>query len=1055
MGYHVGYGRRTSLSPVTSFTVATSQGAAAWQARLTQFKDCSEDADLGFSASVTDSDVLEDGVTGVWHILGSLQRDVDQDGDGRPDGYSPGQIGSCPGRPAKLPVAPTDLCPLGADQSDADGDHVYGACDPDPYYRNTYVAGGSPAWPTVPPPPPKPLFGSIVGVSPGGGFWDSDQDRLIEGEDLCPTVPGGGSVTDPYSNWNSWGERLQFQEADGARDPGFFYRGNLCDPYPSTRTSWTETGVAHQDHKCVPFPRYESGGANVYEASVSVQAGRSANDPNPNAPDNRRFQVQPFRCACPSGSVEDCLERDTSPCFGERLLEAIPGDAAGSFWRPVQRPGCAQEPNGYCSPMTLPNGASSDVSWDWVKEFEDHPTHFPAGSVTVAPALDPNPPFAPTGGTEYSAGPYALWTATVEGESFQSPPGLAFSTPANARFPEPERTDPGAALVDVASPESRSLRSAFAPPVDLQSGYVRWLPPGSDCQLPPLIDPCAVASCDWLQWWNWLVFPPDIARVGGGLLHDWTIADAWYWQRRGDRLGDTYLATREVSDLRAQVEEPDHWSAERPGHVAILNAGQAAPALMFVELSDTAARWVLMQAVAQDTVFRRLAEGDMPTAVTNQARLISDPRGQGAVLLDPELNAFLAFDFVLRQWLPQDLPSVTVFDLVSSAPALSGTQLYTAPRANSPGWIVDVYTGAAATWTLPELSRTGARLTPTLDGNGLLFAGGTDQAGPHDDVWLVPFGSDAAPSPIQLVSDSSSPNPKASARALLGYSYGGPVLSVGSDAEGVGISLRSSSGSQWSSPVCLPPDLTSLAAFASSQLWVGAGAGVHSHGSWASVASQGNARIGVGAELGSITTDGGISIGFGARLAGDVTASGSVVNHGVVSGEVRQHASMGLSGLGCFDVVFSPATEGAWVAPRASRAVAPGSYTAAKVLPRGTLRLRAGSYFFKRFEVSPLARVELDTTDGPIRIYVQEKLVTLGDWADATHGAERLLVGYFGVAPLTLVRPFAGTLIAPHASVVLANWEPNAFTGAFFAQKLNLLPGTQLDLMPFRGEILP
>src|SRR5690606_32883610 len=121
----------------------------------------------------------------------------------------------------------------------------------------------------------------------------------------------------------------------------------------------------------------------------------------------------------------------------------------------------------------------------------------------------------------------------------------------------------------------------------------------------------------------------------------------------------------------------------------------------------------------------------------------------------------------------------------------------------------------------------------------------------------------------------------------LGYSYGGPVLSVGSDTEGVGINLRSSSGSQWSPPICLSPDLKSLAAFASDQLWIAAGARVRSHGSWASVASQGNARIGVGAELGSVTTDGGISVGFGARLAGDVTASGSVVTHGVVSGEMH------------------------------------------------------------------------------------------------------------------------------------------------------------------------
>ncbi len=72
----------------------------------------------------------------------------------------------------------------------------------------------------------------------------------------------------------------------------------------------------------------------------------------------------------------------------------------------------------------------------------------------------------------------------------------------------------------------------------------------------------------------------------------------------------------------------------------------------------------------------------------------------------------------------------------------------------------------------------------------------------------------------------------------------------------------------------------------------------------------------------------------------------------------------------------------------------------------------------------------------------------------ASDDASRVAVAYIGKKALTLVRPFAGTLIAPEASVLLANWEPSAFRGAFYAQELSVLPGTELSFVPFRGRIL-
>ncbi|MBX3184757.1 MAG: hypothetical protein KIT72_04865 [Polyangiaceae bacterium] len=869
-------------------------------------------------------------------------------------------------------------------------------------------------------------------------------------------MAGGGSVNNPIFNSNAWGEKRDFEDYDAIRDPGFLYRGNTCDPYPATTTRWEAIGTPDQTPKCAVFPRAEWGGADEYKLRVRVTAGRSAFDPNRDAPENRQFLVQPFRCTCPDGEEETCTIDDSGPCFAERMQAATPGDDPGTSWRPIQRPGCSIADDGYCRPMTLANHGGGEVTWEWLKEFQDHPDHFPPGTITAESEFETLPPFNPTGRTIFSAGPHAQWTLALEGASFVAAPGLAFTPIQGARFPEPERTDAGAVLENIFSPESRKLRSSFAPPVRLRSPYAKWLPIGPGCQPEPLFDPCVVAACDMRRWWEWTVLPPDLDRVGGGLLRDGVLPDVWFWQRRGDRLVDTYLGQEGIGVLSLGLDEASHWAAQAVGHTALTSGGAGALQVLFVENSPTQARWARLEAVSQEVdrvVFALSAEGELPSAVTSHARLISDPTGPGAVLLDPELDVLLSFDFALGEWLPQSL-SIPVASLTGGAAVLVGDRLYVAPTPSSSGQVVNIDSGEAGEWALPSLSRAGMRLTPSLDGQGLLLSGGVDAAGSHDDVWLIRFNEEGVINPERLVADSRTPSPAHATRALVGYADGAPLLSVGSGQGGDGLSSRPVAGGQWTPAACLPPDLNSLAAYSSSQLWLGAGARLLSPGGAASAASQGDLRVGVGASLGSAWSAADLSIGLGAQLAGDAVAGGGVMNHGAVAGQVTPSAAMALSDLSCLQVTFPPSSATVDVLPGFTKALAPGSYARVKLLPRAKLRLRAGSYFIKRFEALPLARVELDTTEGPVRLYVQDQLSMLGDWEAGAGGAERILLSYLGSSPITWVRPFAGTLIAPNAAVTLGSWE-GALRGAFFARELNVLPAVQVHHVRFRGELLP
>ncbi|MBX3184999.1 MAG: hypothetical protein KF915_20420 [Polyangiaceae bacterium] len=1012
-------------------------------------------SNLGYSPSIIDPTFYD--VSGIWGQLKfSRPSQLDLDGDGTPDIYGYARSSICLTEPSTEPVIPTDRCPFDANDADdpnADGDALYGACDPDPFYRNQYVGGGSEDWPSYRRTGSESPWVTSSRFHPRGGFWDSDGDGHVEGEDLCPTVPGGGALWDPTSNWNAWGEDFNFAFDDGRRDVGFLYRGNRCDPYPATLTQWTSFGEPYDTvSQCSTSLRYEKGGAEQYELQVRVQAGKSANDPALHDPgDNREFQVQPFRCACPSGPLYDCMTNDLSPCYEQRLVWAEPQTDPGELWRPVQRPGCPLDEYGYCLPLTLPNHTSTTVTWDWFQEYQNSPDHFPSGSVTTSPEHYPG--ITPSGGLEYMAGNYGLWTATLEGASFSSPPGLAFNTPVDARFPEPERINAGAVLHDITGRESRSLRSSFATPVQVRGPYIRLTQPGSHCEEEPLFDPCVVAGCGFSRWWQWTVRPAERDRLGSGLFRDLILTDVWFWQRRGGRLLDTYLGKADTGILSLALDEVNHWAAGAAGQVTLLSAGEVAPSLLFVEHSTEQARWVRLEAIGQDAdrvVFTPTAEGTLPTAITSHARLISDPRGQAVALIEPELDELFSFDPALQRWLPQPL-SVLAASLAQDTVTLAGGRLYVAPTPSSGGWTVDIYSGEATEWALP-LARAGARLTPSVDGQGLLLSGGADAAGAHDDVWFIPFAGDA---PHLLVADSSTPKPEHATRALVSYSDGTQLVSVGAGQDGRGIARRASKGATWSAPECLPLDLKVQVAYSASQLWVGAGAQLFNVNGLANAASQGDARVGIGASLGSLLTAGNLSIGIGAQLSGDAFASGSVINHGAVAGQVSQGAAVQLSDLSCFQVAFPPAGGAVDVLPHVTRTLAPGSYARAKLLPKATLKLRAGSYFFKRFEALPLARVELDTSAGPVRIFVQEQLSMLGNWEGGPAGAERILLAYLGSSPLTWVRPLAGTLLAPSAAVTLGNWEEGALRGAFFAHELNVLPGVHLHHVPFRAELLP
>ena len=226
----------------------------------------------------------------------------------------------------------------------------------------------------------------------------------------------------------------------------------------------------------------------------------------------------------------------------------------------------------------------------------------------------------------------------------------------------------------------------------------------------------------------------------------------------------------------------------------------------------------------------------------------------------------------------------------------------------------------------------------------------------------------------------------------------------------------------------------------------------------------------------SVETAGGdgviVNLGMGTATLGvgthvkDVWSRGPLVVHtdGVVDGTVRARSTIALKNRavvrGTIDsqAVFDPLRRVSWnavlgsaslgdvsISPKGASALAPGRYGRVLVQPKATLRIQPGVYAADELRIQPGARVEVDPP-GPLVFYV---LSSMGyDGPSLGSNPDSFLLAYDGSEPLFLNEPFAGTVLAPNARLVLAKVD-GRHTGAWFAGSIEVRPGVVVEHRPF------
>jgi hypothetical protein len=133
------------------------------------------------------------------------------------------------------------------------------------------------------------------------------------------------------------------------------------------------------------------------------------------------------------------------------------------------------------------------------------------------------------------------------------------------------------------------------------------------------------------------------------------------------------------------------------------------------------------------------------------------------------------------------------------------------------------------------------------------------------------------------------------------------------------------------------------------------------------------------------------------------------------------------------------------VGPDQQKVLAPGNFGAVSIQSRAKVTLSAGTYYFDGLGVEPQAEIALNTSGGPVVIYVRDTLMFRGKLSGSI-SSSTLLIGYFGSQTALLEAPMTAMVVAPNAQIVLGTGSPQRFVGRYFARNIELRASVTLAL---------
>jgi hypothetical protein len=223
---------------------------------------------------------------------------------------------------------------------------------------------------------------------------------------------------------------------------------------------------------------------------------------------------------------------------------------------------------------------------------------------------------------------------------------------------------------------------------------------------------------------------------------------------------------------------------------------------------------------------------------------------------------------------------------------------------------------------------------------------------------------------------------------------------------------------------------------------------------YAAVCAGDEVRVGRGAQIGSVYTyrEGAqVRVEEAAAVHGYVKTSGRLMltGHARVSLGSLENLSMPVEEYR-WSIDFPSDSELSFRSGEGGRKrldLVPGDYRALTIEPRTTVLIHSGTYRFASFHLKDNGFLEIDNSNGPVYIWIEDSLELSGSILDL-YVAANILFGYAGREPLSLDSTVRATLVAPHSALELPA-TPRAHSGAFIARSIRLAPGALVQHRPF------
>jgi hypothetical protein len=216
----------------------------------------------------------------------------------------------------------------------------------------------------------------------------------------------------------------------------------------------------------------------------------------------------------------------------------------------------------------------------------------------------------------------------------------------------------------------------------------------------------------------------------------------------------------------------------------------------------------------------------------------------------------------------------------------------------------------------------------------------------------------------------------------------------------------------------------------------GAGAGVFNGG-------PGQTRVGFDAHSGGILSVGPVQVNDRAVVSGGVISGGAldISQFASIAGARASFAQVALPPLPALPAFPAPVGNDITVNSNQRRNLAAGSFPSVTVNSGGTLVLGTGDFFFTNLTINAASTVRATPTT---RVFVRS-FFTAGSPFLAPSGTavQPIFLGYAGTS-VQFNAVFNGTLVAPNAQVFMGTGAGLTFTGAFYAQSIDLRPQSTL-----------